>query len=106
MAKNESIGIKELAKLVADRTNWSQADSKAAIDAITGAIIETCKEGKDVKLVGFATFSNVFKPAHDARNPATGETVKVADKNVFTAKAAKGVDMTPPKPAAKGRRNR
>jgi len=106
MPKNESIGIKELAALVAEKMDWSQKDAKAAIDATIEAITDTCKGGKDVKLVGFATFSNVFVEAHEARNPATSGTVHVPDKNVFKIKAAKGVDMTPPKPAAKGRRNR
>lgn len=110
MAKsgNDVVGINELAAKMNEELQWSAESCKAAISAMTTATLKLCKEKKDVRLVGFCTFSNEFVPAHEATNPQnpTGPKLNIADKNVFKAKASKGIDMTPPAPAAPSRRRR
>jgi DNA-binding protein HU-beta len=48
------------------------------VDTITG----TVASGEDVAISGFAKFRRIDRPARLARNPATGETVKVKAKRV------------------------
>ena len=46
------------------------------LDTIAGAL----KEGNDVAIPGFGSFTVVTRPAHDAKKPATGETVHVPER--------------------------
>jgi DNA-binding protein HU-beta len=57
-----------------------EADSllTSLVDLITG----TVASGEDVAISGFAKFRRIDRPARLARNPATGETVKVKAKRV------------------------
>ena len=60
---------------------------KATLEAIQGAL-----EAKDsVALIGFGTFSTQHKPARDGRNPATGQTMKIAAKTVAKFKPGKAL---------------
>lgn len=58
------------------------------------AVVELCKAGEDVRIQGFGTFKKQHKDARYARNPRTGETVKVAAKDVLHFKAASGLSLT------------
>jgi DNA-binding protein HU-beta len=42
-----------------------------------------------VTVPGFGTFKHVVRPAHEARNPSTGETIRVPEKTVLKFKASK-----------------
>lgn len=57
---------------------------EAALDGI-GAVLE---KGGDVRLAGFGNFSVQKKAARMARNPRTGEQIKVAKKKVVKFKPA------------------
>jgi DNA-binding protein HU-beta len=55
-------------------------DKKAAavaVDALVDAITTTVADGEKVTIPGFGSFSRALRPARDARNPSTGETVHV-----------------------------
>lgn len=59
---------------------------KAAFDVISQAV----SSGEDVSVPGFGRFKNVTQSARNARNPKTGETIKVPEKQVvrFSASSA------------------
>lgn len=69
---------KELVDAIADRVG----DKKTATEAVN-AIIETIQHavagGDKVAITGFGAFEMAHKPAREARNPSTGEPVKVAE---------------------------
>ena len=48
------------------------------VDIVTASVAS----GEDVAISGFAKFRRIDRPARLARNPATGETVKVKAKRV------------------------
>jgi len=52
------------------------------LTSFTDLITATVSTGEDVAISGFAKFRRIDRPARLARNPATGETVKVAAKRV------------------------
>ena len=67
-------------------------------------ITETVARGEDVAISGFAKFRRIDRPARMARNPATGEMVKVAAKRVARItplKAFKDAVLTGKAPAKK-----
>lgn len=65
----------------------SKADSKKALDAVLDAISGALKEGDEVAILGFGTFSINERPARDGINPATKEKITIAAKKVVKFKA-------------------
>ena len=97
-------GMNELAKEVATKLGGTITDATKAINAVKEAILESCKAGEEVNLVGFAKFSADHKPARQCINPQnpTGPKISVVAKTVFKVKASPAADVTPV--AASGRR--
>jgi DNA-binding protein HU-beta len=54
----------------------------AAVDAFVDVITTTVAAGEKVTIPGFGSWQRAQRPARDARNPATGETVHVPATNV------------------------
>ena len=52
------------------------------MNAIVETIQENLQAGGEVVLVGFGTFSVADRAARVGRNPATGETIKIAASRV------------------------
>lgn len=80
----------ELAQKVAADADVSQAQAKEIIDATFDAITSELKSGGEVAVSGFGKFSVSKRAAREGRNPATGETIKIAASNgaKFSAAAA------------------
>src|SRR6266545_3906266 len=60
-------------------------DKKAAAEAVDGLvdiIIRTVNKGEKVNITGFGVFEKRARAARTARNPRTGETVKVKKTTV------------------------
>jgi DNA-binding protein HU-beta len=65
-----------------------QADE--LVTSLVEIITATVAAGEDVAISGFAKFRRIDRPARLARNPATGETVKVKAKRVARITPLKG----------------
>lgn len=78
---------KELVSAVAAHTGLEPRDVDKAMKGITEVIEAVAAKGEQVTISGFAKFARVDRPARMARNPATGEPVKV--------KASKKAKITP-----------
>jgi len=59
----------------------------SVIDSVTGAL----KNGDQVSLVGFGTFSVKQRAARTGRNPRTGEAIQIKASNVPGFKAGKAL---------------
>lgn len=81
----------ELIKAVAERTNNTQKDIKAIMDAVQDVTYSTLIAGEEVKLIDGITLSVVRKDARTARNPRTGESVMVDAKNAVRCKFGKTI---------------
>ncbi len=79
----------ELVAYIADKADLTKADAERALEAFMEAVTETLKKKDSIALTGFGTFSTSDRAAREARNPMTGETVKVAAKTVPKFKAGK-----------------
>ena len=71
MNKNDLIGV------VAEGAGLTKAQAGAAVDTLFAAVTKALKQKKDVRLVGFGTFSVSKRKASTGRNPATGEAIKI-----------------------------
>lgn len=67
----------EFVEAVSEGAELSKADAARAVDAALASITKALKKGDTVTLVGFGTFVVRKRAAREARNPRTGETVKV-----------------------------
>jgi DNA-binding protein HU-beta len=67
----------ELIDSVADQLEWSRADAAAAVDTVLLTITDVVADGDRVALSGFGVFERRERAARTARNPRTGEAVKV-----------------------------
>ncbi len=72
----------ELIDHVAGQADLPKAAAAAAIDAVVGGITAALKQGDEVRLVGFGTFSVKERAAGTGRNPSTGKEIEIpASKN-------------------------
>ena len=67
----------QLVEAVANDTGLSKSQAGNALDSITDHISNTLKKGDDVALTGFGKFSVSKRAARTARNPQTGEPIKI-----------------------------
>ena len=81
----------ELRAAVAEKADLSKKDAEAAItaavEAITGALIE----GEKVQLVGFGSFEVKTRAARVGRNPKTGEEIPISEARLPVFKAGKAL---------------
>jgi DNA-binding protein HU-beta len=66
----------------AERNEMTRKEADAVLTSLVEIITGSVASGEDVAISGFAKFRRIDRPARLARNPATGETVKVKAKRV------------------------
>jgi DNA-binding protein HU-beta len=80
-----------LAEMIHEKIGGTKVQSEEVVQSIIDAIIGALKKGDEVSLAGLGIFSVKAVPARMARNPKTGEQVKVAAKNAPKFRAAKAL---------------
>ena len=81
----------ELVAAVQEATQLKKKDAEAAVVAFVDTIKEALKKGEKVQLIGFGTFESKKRPARVARNPRTGEEIKVKASKAPVFKASKAL---------------
>lgn len=67
----------DLIDAVAKSADLNKSQAGKAVDAILESITKTLKNGQDVALLGFGTFSVSERAARQGRNPSTGATIDI-----------------------------
>lgn len=62
--------------------NNSKKDATHAVDIVFDSVTRVVTKGDEVNIAGFGKFKKVHKKARTARNPFTGDPVKVKAKSV------------------------
>lgn len=78
---------KELIDAVAGRLDGDRKSAATAVEGVLDEITRAIVKGDRVQLTGFGTFEKRARAARTARNPQTGETVKVKKTSVPAFKA-------------------
>ena len=76
----------ELVDVMAADAGISKAAAKKALDSMMNNVEKSLKKGGRVSLVGFGSWSVSKRAARDGRNPQTGNTIRIAAKNVVKFK--------------------
>ena len=72
----------ELIARVAEDAKLSKGEAGEAVEATLENIVKALRQGDDVRLVGFGTFTVTERKASEGRDPRTGATIKsAASKN-------------------------
>ena len=79
----------ELCAAIAEKTGMTKKDAEKFTGAFVETVIESMKKGERVQVVGFGTFEVRERPARNARNPRTGETIAIEASKAPVFKAAK-----------------
>ncbi len=69
----------------------TKVQAEQAVETILNSIVNTLKSGEEVSIAGLGIFSVKQRAAREARNPRTGETIKVAAMKVPKFRAAKAL---------------
>ncbi|MFD9815292.1 HU family DNA-binding protein [Streptomyces sp. NPDC059080] len=79
----------QLVEAIADKLGGRQ-NAADAVDAVLDAIVRAVVAGDRVSVTGFGSFEKVDRPARYARNPQTGERVRVKKTSVPRFRAGQG----------------
>lgn len=79
----------EIADQIATAHGLTKVQGKAIVESVFAAISAAAVLGNETSIPGFGKFKVKDTPEREARNPATGQTIKVA--------AAKKLAFTPAK---------
>ena len=81
----------ELTAAIVKKTGFTKKDAEKALGAVTEVITEALAAGEKVQIVGFGGFEVRNRPARMARNPRTGEQIKIAASKAPVFKAGKAL---------------
>lgn len=80
-----------IVEMVHEKIGGTKVQAEQVVDGIIEAITMTLKKGGEVSIAGLGIFSAKARAARMARNPKTGEQVKVAATTVPKFRAAKAL---------------
>ncbi|MCA1371672.1 HU family DNA-binding protein [Bradyrhizobium sp. BRP14] len=81
----------EIAEKIANAHGLTKAQAKAVVEAVFAAITAAAVSGSETSISGFGKFKVKDTPEREARNPATGQTIKVAAAKKLTFAPAKAL---------------
>lgn len=80
-----------LADVVYEKMGGTKKSAEDLIDLVFDSIAGELKNGGEVTIAGFGSFSVKERKAREARNPRTGEKVQVPASRVPKFRAGKGL---------------
>ena len=84
----------ELIAELAVKADLTKAKAAETLDELIAIISKSLAKGKEVRLVGFGTFTTVKRKATEGRNPRTGDVIKIAASNQPKFKPGKALKDT------------
>ncbi|MBF0368062.1 MAG: HU family DNA-binding protein [Magnetococcales bacterium] len=81
----------ELVEAVAAETELTKVQAAASVEAVLNAIQDALKNGDQVGLVGFGTFSVTERAARMGRNPRTGKEIEIPAAKLPKFRPGKGL---------------
>jgi len=81
----------ELVDQMADTADISKAAASRALDGMVDAITKALKDGEQVSIIGFGSFTVRERAARTGRNPQTGATISIKASRNPAFKAGKAL---------------
>lgn len=67
---------------IAQETGVTKASAAAALESLLDGITRALKKGHAITFVGFGTFKTTHRRARVAKNPRTGDAIKIPRRRV------------------------
>ncbi len=81
----------ELCAAIVKKNNCTKKEAEKSLAAVTEVITEALAAGEKVQIVGFGSYEVRNRPARVARNPRTGEQIKIKASKAPVFKAGKAL---------------
>ncbi|MFA6297044.1 MAG: HU family DNA-binding protein [Candidatus Paceibacterota bacterium] len=81
----------QLIDAIQAKLEGTKVQAEQVVDLVIDSITSTLKKGDEVSIAGLGIFSAKQRAARTARNPRTGESIKVAAMRVPKFRAAKAL---------------
>ena len=94
----------ELISTLSAKTEMSKKDAEKAVNSFIEIITASLAKDDKIQLVGFGTFMVKNRPARNARNPRTGEEIKISASKTPAFKAGKALKEKVNAPKKKGKK--
>ncbi|WP_269800756.1 HU family DNA-binding protein [Psychromonas sp. Urea-02u-13] len=91
MNGNREMNKTQLVAEIAEKSELSKVQAKAALEQILSSITDSLKDGEPVQLIGFGTFKVNHRAARTGRNPQTGADIQIKAANVPAFVAGKAL---------------
>lgn len=87
MSEKPNITKKDIVEDISLRTGLTQVETKTIVESFLDALIKGLIQGNNIEIRGFGRFKLKNRKERIARNPRTGETVKInaGTKPIFEA---------------------
>ncbi|MBQ1914604.1 MAG: HU family DNA-binding protein [Selenomonadaceae bacterium] len=74
-------------KIASSTDGITKKDIAAVVNAFMSTVVETVRQGDEVRLIGFGTFKTAHRNARTGRNPRTGAEIKIKASDSFAFKS-------------------
>ena len=81
----------DLITKIAQETGATKASAAATVDSLLDGITRALKKGDAITFVGFGTFKTTHRRARVAKNPRTGDAIKIPKRRVVRFTAGKAL---------------
>jgi len=82
---------RDLIAQIAQDTGVTKSSAGAAVDSLLETITKALKKGDAITFVGFGTFKTTQRRARVAKNPRTGDAIKIPRRRVVRFTAGKAL---------------
>ena len=82
---------RDLVAKIAQDTGATKASAAAAVESLLAGITRALKKGDAITFVGFGTFKTTQRRARVAKNPRTGDAIKIPKRRVVRFTAGKAL---------------
>jgi len=81
----------DLVTRIARNTGATKSSAAAAVDSLFESITQALKKGDAITFVGFGTFKTAVRRARIAKNPRTGNPIRIPKRRVVRFTAGKAL---------------
>ena len=92
--KGKTVVKADLVDRVYEKVGFTRQEAVEAVDILLNEIKAVLASGEDVRISGFAGFHLKDKKSRNARNPRTGEPIRIRSRRVLTFKPSQQLLIT------------
>jgi DNA-binding protein HU-beta len=85
------VNKRDLIARIARDTGATKSSAAAAVDSLLDTMTHALKKGEAITFVGFGTFRTSLRRARMAKNPRTGDSIKIPKRRVVRFTAGKAL---------------